>query len=702
MAQKIGAALLAHAETIWRTADTLRAAGVKESEFPSYMMPFFALMLLESRLRRFKAEKVAEFEKAMKVKFDPANKDHRDWLEAAAKAVNKGYHPELLLLDKGLRETCAVPGGNFRARLMAHLDQYDPETKKLLGLGYAESDPKYLDIQGKATDLFARPNSLLFAFAQKWAAIDLTPFSNSEVTTMEEHIKRKWGDISAETAGEQYTPSDVIDLCNTLVVEMRKRGGHAPDGIAKCYDMTCGGGNFLFGGEDALRQEFPELSVQTFGQELNDALYALAAIEARFREDAIIAHGNTLTHDHFLSERFDVIQANPPYGSDWKDFKATVEADATGRFAKKRLPPVSDGQLLFLQHAAFHLAERGVATIVHNGSTLFSGDAGSGESETRIWLLRELDLVEAIIQLPKSEFFNTDISTYVWVLNKQKPAARKGKVLLINAEEKFTKLKRNLNKKNCEMDPQSRIDVLAAFQAFADGPISRVLDVEDVFFNRVEILVHRHDEEGLAIERECKLPHAATAVRIDGFEITLQNGCVASEAGASAKETAAAFNQRVKGSGTIDVWCSDGSFWCCSPDYRVQRCDAGGSLTNLGFGRIRIKAKVAKAKGSERVVVDVELAPHLEKEVEVVPYFADSKMNQTWIDGHMSRWIREPFEVVGSRVGCEINFNQVFPKVVRVETSKDVLSRIASINKEVAALEREFAAAIAEGVQAHG
>src|SRR3569832_2549304 len=137
MAQKIGAALLAHSETIWRTADTLRAAGVKESDFPTYMMPFFAMMLLESRLRRFKREKVTEFEKALGTTFDVSVNEHRDWLEAAAKAANKGYHPELLLADKGLKETCAVPGGNFRNRLMAHLDQYDPETRKLLGLGYA-------------------------------------------------------------------------------------------------------------------------------------------------------------------------------------------------------------------------------------------------------------------------------------------------------------------------------------------------------------------------------------------------------------------------------------------------------------------------------------------------------------------------------------------------------------------------------------
>jgi type I restriction enzyme M protein len=699
MAQKIGAALLAHAETIWRTADTLRAAGVKESEFPSYMMPFFALMLLESRLRRFKAEKVAEFEAAMKTKFDVANKDHRDWLDAAAKAANKGYHPELLLMDKGLRETCAVPGGNFRSRLMAHLDQYDPETKKLLGLGYAESDPKYLDIQGKAADLFARPNSLLYAFAQKWAAIDLTPFSNSEVTTIEEHIKRKWGDISAETAGEQYTPSDVIDLCNAVVVDMRKRGGHAPDGIAKCYDMTCGGGNFLFGGEDALREEFPELSVQTFGQELNDALYALAAIEARFREDSTIAHGNTLTHDHFLAERFDVIQANPPYGGDWKDFKATVEADATGRFAKKRLPPVSDGQLLFLQHAAFHLAERGVATIVHNGSTLFSGDAGGGESETRRWLLQDLDIVEAIIQLPKNEFFNTEISTYVWVLNKHKPPARKGKVLLVNAESCSVKLKRNLNKKNCEVDAPNRARIVEALRNFQDGPISKVVTVDQLLYNKVELLIHRHDEDGRAVKEKIDVYQDSMAIQVDDVEFQVVEGKLRNPAGVpelAPRDLAAEFNERVKNAARIGVSTIAGS-WVCEVTTGEVVASKGGKSIELGLGKIALKAKVGKVKKVEVCRVDASLEPLMQRDVEHIEYRADEAENQKVVQDYLTRWMREPGSITKVTLGSEINFNKAFPRLSGARSTKDVLGEISGLNRQMMELERQFEAALGDG-----
>ena len=630
MAQKIGAALIAHAETIWKTADTLRGAGIKEGEFPSYMMPFFALMLLESRLRRFKAGKVDEFETATGATFDSENLDHQEWLEAAAKAANKGYHPELLLLDKGLKETCAVPGGNFRNRLISHLNQYDPETKKLLGLGYAEGMPKYLDIQGKASDLFSRPNSPLYSFASKWAAIDLTGFTNSEVTTMEEHIKRKWGDISAETAGEQYTPSDVIELSNDLVVEMWKRDGHPADGIAKAYDMTCGGGNFLFASEDALREAFPKLSVRTYGQELNDALYALAAIEARFRQDARIEHENTLTNDLFLSEKFDIIVANPPYGGDWKDFRASIEADASGRFAKDRMPPVSDGQLLFLQHAAFHLAEKGIATIVHNGSTLFSGDAGRGESQTRLWLLKELDIVEAIIQLPRGEFFNTDISTYMWVLNKNKPLNRKGKVILINAESAFTKLKRNLNKKNCEIDALSRSRIVETFHDYTDGPLSRLMDVDELLYNKVEIQVRRLDDQGRSVEQIQAMPLTVFDLLLDRHEVRVRDGLIENydAIADSPIEACAVLNGWAKTAARVVCTAVDAAeaYAADTETGRVVKLTASGEQ-ELGLGRIQVKAKLSSAKSGGVPTISVMLAPLLEKDFESTDYSSTPSTN---------------------------------------------------------------------------
>lgn len=697
MTQKIGAALLSCAEKIWATADTLRGAGIKASEWPAYMMPFFALMMLESRLRRFRQARIEEFKTAVATDFKIEDPAHLEWLDYAAKAANKGYHPDLLKHDKGLREVCLVPGGNFLNRLLSHLEQYDPATKRLLGIGYAQGHAKFLDMQGKAADLFSRDNNPLFPFAQKWASIDLTPFDNSEITTIEEHIKRKWADISADTAGEQYTPTDVIDLASAIIVELR-REGPGGNGIADVYDMACGGGNFLFAAEDALREAFPSLSVRSFGQELNDALYALAAIEARFRQDARIEWGNTLTNDLFLGEKFDAIVANPPYGVDWKDLKKTLELDATGRFHANRMPPTSDGQLLFLQHAAYHLSEVGVATVVHSGSTLFSGDAGGGESETRRWLLQEQDMVEAIIQLPKNEFFNTGIHTYLWVLNRAKPASRKGFVLLVNAESCFTKLKRNLNMKNCEIDAASRERIVQALRDFSDGPIARRLPIDALLYNKVELELWRHDEQGRAISTTEPINGHQLTIRFDQAEFTVDHGVLnlapllAERPERTVKEAVALFNDAARQAEQTTVQITGGMTY--------QRDNETGAITvdgvEEGLGVLSVRAKVAKAKGLERAKVDVVLDRLLEKDHETVAYASDADANNQLIAAFLNRWVHEPWCLHGAKTGCEINFNRVFPKVSEVRASAEILKDIAAVEAEMAALEAEIVTSLSE------
>lgn len=689
MTQKIGAGLLSCADKIWETADTLRGAGIKASDWPAYMMPFFALMLLESRLRRFRQSRIDEFKKGTDGDFKFEDAAHLEWLEYSAKAANKGFHKELLLHGKGLAETCLVPGGNFLNRLLAHLDQYDPDTKRLLGIGYAQGQAKFLDMQGKASDLFSRDNCPLYPFAKKWASIDLTGFDNSEITTIEEHIKRKWADISAETAGEQYTPTDVIDLASALIVELR-REGKGGSGIADVYDMASGGGNFLFATEDALREAFPELSVRTRGQELNDTLYALAAIEARFREDARIEWGNTLTNDLFLLDKFDAIVANPPYGVDWKDFRKHLEIDASGRFDPKRMPPTSDGQLLFLQHAAFHLSETGVATIVHSGSTLFSGEAGGGESETRRWLIQEQDIVEAIIQLPKNEFFNTGIHTYLWVLNRAKPTNRKGFVLLINAETCFTKLKKNLNQKNCEIDDASRERIVQAFRDFADGPISRKLAIDALLYNKVELELWRHDEAGRAIGKPDKIEGEKIVVRFDAAAYSVENGVLdlAPFGEKTVKEAVALFNEAARHAEQSSVEVVGGQ--TCRRDNDTGAIVIG--TAEKGLGALAVKAKVAKVKGLERARVDIVLDRLLEKDNETVPFASEDDANNQLIREFLSRWVHEPWCLYGAKTGCEINFNRVFQKRSNLRSSRDILKEIAAVDEKMAHLEAEIAA----------
>jgi len=325
--------ILQYESKIWATADLLRGSGIKESEWPSYMMPFFALAMIESRLgRMFDDEKTDIGEEV----FDRIDKDD---LYGMIQDKGQGYNQYIFKHNKTLAEICKNDK-SFEIDFDAYLNGFDGETKDLLGVDVTEGE-KFLDIRGVITKLKAK--TVLMGYTKLWAEIDLKPFNNSEITTLEEHIKRKWADISAETAGEQYTPDDVIALIAEIIASKIEESGT----LLKIYDCTCGGGNMLFGVEDRINEKFKRLT-QTYGQDWNDALYALAKIESRFRTDSKIEHGNTLVEDKFYNEEFDVVVANPPYGVSWKGYQKDINNDKTGRF--KFLPSVSDGQLLFMQH----------------------------------------------------------------------------------------------------------------------------------------------------------------------------------------------------------------------------------------------------------------------------------------------------------------------------------------------------------------
>ena len=490
--------ILQYESKVWATADLLIGAGIKQSDFPKFMMPFFALMMVESRILRASSELRKEYD------------DLDDFIEAV-KDKGQGYNSFILENDKSLVDIC-LNDKTFETDFTLYLKSFDPETKNLLGVDKSNEDTKYLNISGIIGQLSKK--KILFAFTKGWSEINLKGYNNSEITTLEEHIKRKWADISAETAGEQYTPDDVISLISEIAY-LKKEDSKD---FLSIYDPTCGGGNMLFGVEDYLKSKGKEYT-KTYGQDWNDELYALAKIESRFREDSTIEYGNTLTEIKFSDKAFEIIVANPPFGVDWKGYKADIDNDQTDRF--KYLPAVSDGQLLFTQHIISQLDIDGIAVVVHNGSTLFSGDAGSGESNIRKYFF-ENDFVEAIIQLPTDEFFNTGIFTYLWIFNKNKPLERKDKVILINASDKFSPLKKSKGKKRKEITEKDRMEIVELLKNFEDTEISKVFDKEHFYFNKQSIMLTNIDHDGKFLEKEIKLNPTKIVqgdLIIDTFEI---------------------------------------------------------------------------------------------------------------------------------------------------------------------------------------
>lgn len=463
----------------------------------------------------------------------------------------------------------------------------------------------------------------------------------------------------------------------------------------------------LFGVEDRINQKFKRLT-QTYGQDWNDALYALAKIESRFRPDSKIEHGNTLVDDKFDNEEFDVVIANPPYGVSWAGYAKDIQNDKTGRF--KYLPSISDGQLLFMQHLITKLDSVGMGVVVHNGSTLFSGDAGSAESNIRKWML-DSDIVEAVIQLPTDEFFNTGIYTYLWVLNKNKQTPHKNKVMLINASEKFKPLQKSKGSKKNEVDELSRLEIVATLSAYQDNDYARVFDKEFFYFNKQAIMLTNVDEQGKSFEAHLPMKEDKFGVlkRVSSIELTptkITQGEVVLSEFSITKYDATQY-------ASLDNYCADGIKPLVAQfDYKEQPLlittadakyyydadqetlikEADGKKEALGCGKIIVSASYKKAtkKLAERIEISVELTADYQKDYEVVAFHKDAAANQAAIEAFMARYISKPFEYLENVVGVELNFNKIFYQPEKLRDVSAILGELANIDLQLKLLEQEI------------
>ncbi|MDA0265574.1 MAG: N-6 DNA methylase [Cyanobacteria bacterium] len=680
--------ILQYESTIWSTADLLRGCGIKESEWPSYMMPFFALVMIESRLLRMFDELKAELGEGTLDEIEP------DDLIELIQDKGQGYNAYIFEKHQTLKDICQNDK-SFDVDFDAYLKGYDGETKDLLGVDAFEGE-KFLDIKGVIAKL--RAKRVLFSYVKAWSGIDLKPFNNSDITTLEEHIKRRWADISADTAGEQYTPDDVIALIAEIIASKIEDS----DRLLKIYDCTCGGGNLLFGVEDRIKAKGQKYT-QTFGQDINDPLFALAKIESRFRVDSKIEHGNTLTDDKFFADEFDVVVANPPYGVDWKGFQKDIRNDKTQRF--HHLPSVGDGQLLFMQHLISKMNATGMGVVVHNGSTLFSGDAGSGESNIRKWML-DNDLVEAVIQLPTDEFFNTNIYTYLRVLNQQKPDERKDRVMLINASEKFKPLKKNKGSKRKEVDEANRLEVVATLAQWADNDYARVFDKEFFYFNKQAIMLTNVDEQGRTFEsrlKEGKKSLKLKPVKLDNgertlteFEITIPPAPLIKGGGDSRGDLSDYFANDIKPFvSSLDykeqplVVTTEKAQYSFDADQETLIKEVLGKREALGCGKIVVKSPLKKKTKTkpESIAITVELTPDYQKDYEIIPYHRDPDDNQAAIEAFMAKYITKPFEYLENVVGVEINFSKVFYQPEQLRSVEEILGDIKALDKALQELQ---------------
>lgn len=664
--------ILSYESEIWACADLLISSGIKQSKFPDYMMPFFALIMLEGRMRN----EMRDIQEAEGI--DPTE-NIEDFVEAF-RDRECGYNDYIVRQNKTLSNICDNDK-TFEQDFSQYLAGFDAQLKELLGIERGTDDSKYLNLDGMVAEL--RKKGILMQYITGWAQIDLSPYNNSEITTLEEHIKRKWADISAETAGEQYTPEDIISLIAEIVaakIDIPKRD------FVHLYDPTCGGANLLFGVADRLREGAGYEFIAANGCDWNDALYALAKIESLFRDNAEIKYGNTLTSLPFNGKSFDVVVANPPYGIPWKGYEKEIRDDQTGQFAF--LPSVSDGQLLFLQHNAWHLHDsKGIVVEVNNGSSLFSGDAGSGESNVRKYLF-DNDWVEAIIQMPSDEFFNTGIVTYLWILNKNKSADRKNKVILINASDLWQPLKKNKGSKRKEMNETHRADIVRALVEFRDCDIAKVYDKWHFYFNKQQIELTEIDEAGRSASES--LGYYGEPYKIKNFEATYDeaNGWLwpIGDNAEYPEEALANLDIQPK-----DIIIFSKEYIYISGKNRpgiIQISRKDGSDENLGMGCLNFS--ISRSKTTGKVSASAKVTNKTDKDTEVIPYNPDPEENDRVIAEFLARYISKPYRLLDNTVGVEVNFNKEFYVPETVEPVDTILAEIAEIDSELATLEKEL------------
>lgn len=339
---------------------------------------------------------------------------------------------------------------------------------------------------------------------------DLSPdkVSNIQMGAIFEEIIRRFSESSNEDPGQHYTPREVIELMINLVFNNDKDLAETGK-IKTIYDGTCGTGGMLTASEEYIKKINKSMKVVCYGQENNEETYAICKADMLIKSTSDdnnvdnIVLGNTLSHDAFPGQTFDYIIMNPPFGLPWKNEKAAVEAEAKkgfeGRFGAG-VPAISDGQLLFLENAISKMTPQekggGKVAIIHNGSALFKGDAGSGESEIRRYVV-EHDLLDAIIQLPNDIFYNTGISTYIWILDNNKPEYRKGKIQLIDASKCYKQRRKSLGSKRNDL---SNIDYITkVYGEFKENEISKIHNNEYFLYRKETTIVPKLDENGNVI-----------------------------------------------------------------------------------------------------------------------------------------------------------------------------------------------------------
>jgi len=464
-----------HSQTaafLWSIADLLRG-DFKQSQYGRIILPFTLLRRMECVLAPTKNE-------VIKQTFAQEGRPDTVREMILLRAAGQQFFNASPLTLGTLSDTQTA------ADLMSYVQAFSKDAREIFEHFHFEDFVQQLETA-----------NLLYQVVQRFAATDLSPefISNFGMGIIFEELIRKFAESSNETAGEHFTPRDIVHLTTSLVITDQDHK-LAPNSIVTIYDPTAGTGGFLSEGDEYIQSISEKVSVSLHGQELNPESYAICKADMLIKgqDVASIKLGNTLSNDQLAGKRFDFMLSNPPFGVEWKKVQKQITDEHTakgfdGRFGPG-LPRVSDGSLLFLLHLVSKMRDPrdggSRIGIILNGSPLFTGGAGSGESEIRRYLLQN-DLVEAIVALPTDMFYNTGIATYVWILSNHKAATRQGNVQLIDGSQHYAKMRKSLGSKRQYITEDQIKELVRLYGSFEQSAQSKVFPIDAFGYRRITV-----------------------------------------------------------------------------------------------------------------------------------------------------------------------------------------------------------------------
>jgi type I restriction enzyme M protein len=665
-----------HIQLIWDIAELLRGP-YKPNEYHKIVLPFTVLRRLDCILESTRA-KVVETARSL-----PADIAEDMGIRLLNQAAGVGFHNT----SPFTFETMLKDSSNLASNLVAYLAGFSPNLRGVfLDERKFEFDRHVRNLDGA---------NRLFKVVERFARVPLHPrdVSNFEMGLIFEELIRKFAELSNEEAGDHFTPREVIRLMVDLLLVQDRDGLTRPGVIRNIYDPACGTGGMLSVAEEYIKELNPSATVELFGQEINGESFSVCRSDMVIKGQRAdnIAFGDTLADDQFKDRRFHYMLSNPPFGVDWKAAKDEVEAEHEalgdeGRFGAG-LPRISDGQLLFLQTMLAKMrndTEGSRIGIVMNGSPLFTGSAGSGESEIRRWII-ENDWLEAIVALPTQMFYNTGIQTYVWVLSNRKAPARQGKVQLVDASgDRFSRLmKKSLGQKRRELTEDGIRLVARIFGEALDGggqfsEISRVMPSSAFGYRRIAV--------------ECPL-RLRFEVDEDGIARLITKKAVEKLHGPARDELLATLREAMGGR----LWMDRAAF---KKELRLQF----RAVSNLNLSAPLEKAilEALSTRDPEAAICTDERGrpepdPEL-RDYEIVPYSEDIRawfarevlphLPDAWIDERA----RDERDGEIGRVGYEINFNRVFYRYQPPRPLEVINRELRDLEAQIARLVRDIAA----------